>query len=187
MWRISSRFKIPFSQRKTYLSQFVDNFLKFEETFEMWPALCKFSILFSTGKLRLGHIFSLCTLDSKLGFWLLVLGCNFRFFPIYIEIKKLGFFEWRSRFFLILPNSWNRLKIRTLNIKLDCTSKFFLIHELVWNWDFIKIFEVSLFSYFVWLWGLSFRYGLCDGGGVWGGGGGGERQCSYLCNSFMAV
>ena len=58
--------KFYFSQLKTYISQFIDKFLKFEEIesgihhvkIEIGPALCKFPILFSTVKLKLGHNFS---------------------------------------------------------------------------------------------------------------------------------
>ena len=47
--------KLYFSQQKTYFSQVIDKFLKFQEItclndhvqFEMWAALCKFSLFFS--------------------------------------------------------------------------------------------------------------------------------------------
>ena len=53
--------KFHFSKWKTYLSQFIDEILKFGEMeylihrgkFEIWPALCKFPFLFSTEKIKL--------------------------------------------------------------------------------------------------------------------------------------
>ena len=65
MLKISNGFKIPFFPIEN-ISQFIDEILKFEEMeylihhvkFEMWPALCKFSFLFWTEKLELGHKFS---------------------------------------------------------------------------------------------------------------------------------
>ena len=58
--------KFHISQWKTYFTQFTDKFLKLEEIeylvhyikFEMWPALCKFPILFSAVKLKLRPNFS---------------------------------------------------------------------------------------------------------------------------------
>ena len=55
--------KFYFPQWKTYFFQFVKKFLKFElmeylmhhVKFEMWAAMCKFPILFSTVKLKLRH------------------------------------------------------------------------------------------------------------------------------------
>ena len=62
---IGSKFYF-FPHWKTYFSQFIEKFLKFEEMeyfihhvqFEMWPALCKFPALSSTVKLKLGNNFS---------------------------------------------------------------------------------------------------------------------------------
>ena len=67
--------KFHFSQWKTYFSQFIDEILKFEGMeylihhvkFEMLPALCKFPILFSTKKLKLGHKFSQFLYRFKIG------------------------------------------------------------------------------------------------------------------------
>ena len=55
--------KVHFQQWKTHYPHFIDRSLKFKEMeylihhvkFEMWPALCKFPILFSTVKLQLRH------------------------------------------------------------------------------------------------------------------------------------
>ena len=66
--------KFHFSKWKTYFTQFIDKFLKFEEMeylihhvkVEMWPALCKFPILFSPVKLKLGRNFSQFIYRSKL-------------------------------------------------------------------------------------------------------------------------
>ena len=49
--------KTDFSQWKTYLSELNNKFLKFEEKFAMWPALCKFPILFSTVELKQLQLF----------------------------------------------------------------------------------------------------------------------------------
>ena len=67
--------KFHFSKWKTYFTQFIDKLLKFEEMeylihhikVEMWPALCKFSILFSAVKLKLGHNFSQFIYRFKIG------------------------------------------------------------------------------------------------------------------------
>ena len=64
MWTISSGFKISFSHWKTYI-QFINKFLKFKEMqylihhvkVDMWPAVCKFPILFSAVKFNLVHNF----------------------------------------------------------------------------------------------------------------------------------
>ena len=66
--------KFHVSQWKTYFSQFIDEILKFKEMeyfiphvkFEMWPALCKFPIFFSTEKLKLGNNFLNSYIHSKL-------------------------------------------------------------------------------------------------------------------------
>ena len=93
--------KFHFSQWKTYFTKFIDNFLKFVETeylnhyfkFKMWPALCKFSILFSTVKLRLGRINFLSSSIGALG--LLNLGIRL--------------------YFQVFDNSHRDLKLRFLN------------------------------------------------------------------------
>ena len=48
----------PIFSNGKHLFLFIDKFLKFKEKFEMWPILCKFPILFSVVKLKLGHYFS---------------------------------------------------------------------------------------------------------------------------------
>ena len=93
--------KFHFSQWKTYFTKFIDNFLKFVETeylnhyfkFKMWPALCKFSILFSAVKLRLGRINFLRSSIGALG--LLNLGLKL--------------------YFQVFDNSHRDLKLRFLN------------------------------------------------------------------------
>ena len=67
--------KFDFSQWKTYFTKFINKFLKFEETeylnhhvkVEMWPALCKFPILFSALKFKLVHNFSQFIYRFKIG------------------------------------------------------------------------------------------------------------------------
>ena len=57
--------KFHFSQWKTYFTEFINKFLKFEEMeyliyhvkVEIWPALCKIPILFSAVKFKFGHNF----------------------------------------------------------------------------------------------------------------------------------
>ena len=71
---------------------------------EMWPALCKFLILFPTVKIRLGY--------------------NSQFiYRFKIEILRL--------YFQVLLNSQKDWKLGYLNITLDCTSKIFPLHETV--------------------------------------------------------
>ena len=96
---------------KTYFCQFIDKFLKFEEMeylihhvkFEMWPALFKFPILFSTVKPKLGHKFSQLIIRFKIGdFGILVLGCTSKFFPIHKETRNWDFeccSSWTFQFF----------------------------------------------------------------------------------------
>ena len=58
--------KFHFSKWKTYFTEFTDKLFKIEEMeylihhnkVEMWPALCRFPILFSAVKVNLGHKFS---------------------------------------------------------------------------------------------------------------------------------
>ena len=81
--------KLYFSQLKSYFSQFIDKLLKFEEMeylinnvkVEIWPALCKFPILFSTVKLNLDITFPNSSIDSKLGLWNLGFRLYFQVFP----------------------------------------------------------------------------------------------------------
>ena len=61
-----------FSQIEKHFFQLIYKFLKYEEmehhvTFETRPTLLKFSILFSTVKLKLGYKFSKFIFRSKIG------------------------------------------------------------------------------------------------------------------------
>ena len=95
--------KFHFSQWKTYFSQFIDKFLKFEEMeypiyhikFEMWSALCKFPILISTVSLKSRQTFPNSAIDSKLELWNLGRRLYFlilsKFFRIHKEIENWDF------------------------------------------------------------------------------------------------
>ena len=66
MCKISNGFKILFFPNGKYILTNSDKFLKFDEMkylihyvkVQMWPALCKFSILFSAMKFKLRYNFS---------------------------------------------------------------------------------------------------------------------------------
>ena len=66
----------------------LDRFLKFEESFEMRQALCKFPIVFSVVKLKLEHNFSQFIHRFKLGLLNVGLGCTSRVFPVHKEIEN---------------------------------------------------------------------------------------------------
>ena len=81
--------------------------------FEMWPALCKFPILFSTVKLKLEYNFSQFINRLKiqrLESWSQAVLPSFSQFT---KRSKIGIFEYCSKFLII---------------SLDCTSKYLLIH-----------------------------------------------------------
>ena len=123
--------KFHFLQQKTYLTHFTNEFLKSKETFETWAVLCKFSILFSTLKLKLRHIFSQFNIDSKLVVLNVGLRLYFLVLPIHKEIKTSQFSVFVSKDLSIFPNSQKRLKIEILDIALDYTSSPFPICQRV--------------------------------------------------------
>ena len=118
--------------------------------------LCKLPIVFSKAKLRFGHKFSQFIHKFKIGIcWLLVLGSTSKFFPINKEI--LGFLNVALARLLIFPNSWKRWKIKHFEYKPRLHFQIF--PNSLKSWE-IGIFEVPLISYFVRLWGLSFRHSM---------------------------
>ena len=84
--------------------------------------LWKLPTLFSTVKLRSN--FSNSSIDSKLGFFVLVLGYTSKFFPVNQEIFECCS-SWISRFF---PIQEKDEKLNFLNVSLGYTSRFFPIH-----------------------------------------------------------
>ena len=121
--------KFHFSKWKTYLSQFIDKFLKFEEKFEMCPSdLFKFVILFPNVTLKLGHNFPKLIYRLKIGAfecwsWAVLAVL----IPIHNKIWNWDFWMLLQLDFSHFPNSLKRLTIGILNISLGCTSKFFPI------------------------------------------------------------
>ena len=95
--------------------------------FEMWPALYKFPISFSTVKLKLRH-------NSQFIYRFKTGTSNFE--SNSEEIKNWDFgcwTSWTSQLFSILfPYS------TFLKIILDCTSRFFPIHKKVWKLGFLS-------------------------------------------------
>ena len=86
------RLKFHSSRRNTYSSHFTDKFLKFEEKFEIWPALCKFTILFLKVKLKLGHSFFQFIHRLKIGtFECWSSAVLSILLPIHKEIENLDF------------------------------------------------------------------------------------------------
>ena len=81
------------------------------------PLLCEFSILFSTGKLKLGHKFSQLIHRFNIGILKCWSGAVYisKFFPIHKRDGKLGFLK-----------------------SLDCISKFSPIHWKVWKLRFLS-------------------------------------------------
>ena len=69
---------------------------------------------------------------------MLVLGCTSKVFPVHKEIESYDFWKLLQLDFSIFPNSWKRLKIRILNISIDCTSKFLPKHYRVWKLGILK-------------------------------------------------
>ena len=66
-------------------------YLIHHDKFEMWLVFFKFSILFSTVKLKLGHDFLNSSIDSKFGLWDLVSRLYFQVFPNSQRDQKLRF------------------------------------------------------------------------------------------------
>ena len=92
-------------------------------------ALCKLPTLLLTVKLRLGHKFSQCIHRFKIGiFWVLVLGCTSKFFPINQEI-----FEFLNVGLAGLLNFfWFKKKMKSYKCKLENTavSNFFVFNKI---------------------------------------------------------
>ena len=94
---MSNGFKVSFFPNGKHFNQFIEKF--FEEMkyrihhvkFEIWPALCKFSILFSAVKVKLGHNFPIQLYVQNWDFWFLDIGYISKFFPIHKEIENWDF------------------------------------------------------------------------------------------------
>ena len=92
--------KFHFSRWETYFTQFIIKFLKLEEIeyfiphvkAEMWPAFCKFPILFSAVKLKLDQTFSQSIRRLKIGSFEF---STFEFFQ-FTKRLKIGIFECSS-------------------------------------------------------------------------------------------
>ena len=108
MPKISNGFKNSLFPMETNFTQFINNFLKIEEmeylihhvNVEMWPALCKLPILFTTVKFKFGHHFSQFIYRFKIGSfksWAYVVLPSFSQFT-----KKLKIVIFES------CSSWNR-------------------------------------------------------------------------------
>ena len=92
--------------------------------------------------------------------WLL--GLYFEFFPNYQKYWKLWFSNVAQVGSLtFFPIHERDGKSQFLNIRLRFTPKFIPSH---WS-SKIGVFEFPLLSYFLRLWGKSFRHGLCVGEG----------------------
>ena len=89
-------------------------YLNHHVKFQMWPALCKFPILFSAVKLKLGHNVSQFILDSKLGLLNLALRLYFQVFD----------------------NSQRNLKLRFLNVAPAGLPNFCQFMDVIENLDF---------------------------------------------------
>ena len=92
-----------FFPMENYFNQLIDKFLKFEE---MWPPFCKFPILFSAVKLKLGPNFFLFIYKFKIGAfdpW------THAVLPIFSNSQKdwkLGFLNLTSAWIVSFLNSW---------------------------------------------------------------------------------
>ena len=114
MCKISSGFKIPYFPNGKHILTNSDKFLKFEEMeylihpvkVEMWPALCKFPILFSAMKFKLRHsIFQVINI-LELQNW------NFQaFFPIHKEKENWDFCMLLQLELLIFHNFWKNFQV----------------------------------------------------------------------------
>ena len=95
----------------------------------MWPAPCKFPILFSIVKLKLGHItFSNSSIDSKLGLLKVSLRLYSQFLFNSQRNFKFGISEWCS----------------------CCTTQYFPIHGRDWNVG-LKIASFHICIIILWL------------------------------------
>ena len=106
------------------------NVRKLNISFIIWPALHKFSILFSAVKLKLWLNFSKFIYTFKIGLLNLGYRLYFRVFSslqrdqelVFLNVTLAGILNF-SQF--MDGGDW---KLRSWNISLDCTSKFFSIH-----------------------------------------------------------
>ena len=93
--------------------------------------LRKLPILFWTVKLRLGHKFFQFIRRFNIGnFWVLVLGCTSKFFPINKEISRFCS-SWTSQFLLIHEKDEN---LGFFGVSLCCFSIFLQFTKQLINW-----------------------------------------------------
>ena len=91
----------------------------------MWTALFYVNYLSYFQQWNLEHKFPSSPIDSKLGFFVLVLGYTSKFFPI--NKKIFGFLNVALAGLQIFPIQEKDEKLNFLNVSLVCTSRFFPI------------------------------------------------------------